>query len=564
MQLNNCLWVVLCSMAVISLSGCGESVSQNLDQPAAEGVIERTMPQAADKPVSDFSQLKLPAFPGAQGDGATSRGGRGGKVLIVDRLDDPCPTKACTTEDLADPAKTTSGTLRWALLQDYPRTVVFRVSGLLELQEDHIEQVDGQLHTKRLAAIRITNPYLTVAGQTAPAGGVTVVNNGISILTHDVVLRYLRFRTGRGSRDVFKGQQNPQTLMIENGAERVIIDHCSFSWMPAEGVSIYTGELWDGSKGSAQDITLSWNMMGEGLVQHEDGRGHPNAAMMSGFEGAEKYAARNVTLHHNLLVHTQKRNADVLTHNARLINNLIYNWQWLPTVLAGGGQVDVIANVWKPGPLSDEKQAGVGIHLVPSANDVEGYSADNWWYAVSGKPSLYLKGNAFGGAGKRVKDNKRLLCYYDKRDVGCQNEQIKAEWFRAEPTAPARYAVKVDSLLEAEKRVLQQAGVSQRINAKGRWVNNRDEVDERYAREYKKGNYLRKRFPWHEQEVGGYPLQVEGAAPTDKDKDGMPDSWEQSQGLDPNDASDAQQIPPKGKGYTWLEVFINGMSEQAE
>ncbi|HPY40419.1 MAG TPA: hypothetical protein PLM98_07875, partial [Thiolinea sp.] len=112
----------------------------------------------------------LPAFPGAEGDGAYSLGGRAGKVLIVDRLDDPCPTKACTTEDLADPNKLIPGTLRWALLQPYPRTVVFRVSGIIELIKDKItwNEKTKEVDIQRLGNIRIKSPYLTVAGQTAP------------------------------------------------------------------------------------------------------------------------------------------------------------------------------------------------------------------------------------------------------------------------------------------------------------------------------------------------------------------------------------------------------------
>ena len=511
--------------------------------------------------IKALSGVKLPAFPGAEGDGADSRGGRGGKVLIVDRLDDPCPTPACSTEDLADPTKATPGTLRWALLQDYPRTVVFSVAGVIKLQEDHVEQVGGELHTKRLAAIRIKNPYLTVAGQTSPAGGITIANNGISILTHDVVLRYLRFRTGRGSREVFPDQQNPQTLMLENGAERVIVDHCSFSWMPAEGISIYNGELWDGSKGSAKDITLSWNIIGEGLVRHKDGRGHPNAAFMSGFNGDEKYAARNVTLHHNLLVHSQKRNADVLTYDARLINNLIYNWQWLPTVLAGGVKADVIGNIWKPGPLSQAiSQGGVGIHLVPAAADLKGRDPLGWWHAVSGEPSLYLKANAFGDARSVVDEGESLLCYYRKRDAGCQNDLIKDEWFRKAAMPDPVYPVTIEATKANESSVLEQSGVSQRINNKGKWVSNRDVVDERYIMEYRDVSYPRDSFPWHESEVGGYPVPVDGAAAPDKDKDGMSDLWEMAHGLNPMDAADAHVIPPNGNGYSHLELFINGIA----
>ncbi|MEZ5535359.1 MAG: hypothetical protein R3F02_07010 [Thiolinea sp.] len=512
----------------------------------------------SEQPVPQVTDARIPAFPGAQGDGAASRGGRGGKTLIVDRLDDPCPTKACTTEDLASAALATPGTLRWALLQNFPRTIVFRVSGIIRLQEDLVELIDGQQHVKRLGIIRIRNPYLTVAGQTAPAGGITIAGNGVSIETHDVVLRYLRFRTGRGKQAFFKDQQNPETLMIGNGAREVMVDHCSFSWMPAEGVSVYTGESYDGSTGTAGNITLSWNIIGEGLIQHKDGRGHPNGAFMSGFDGAEHYAARNITLHHNLFVHTQKRNGDLLSYNGRLVNNLFYNWQWLPTVIAGGVEADIIGNIWKPGPMTGIKEGDTqGVHLVPAASELEGADAQDWWRAVSGAPSLFLSGNAFGSAQQVLLNQQDVLCYYRSRNESCREEIPDSRWFRQAAMTPAEHAVLHDAVNTAEQRVLQQAGASQRVNLSGKWVANRDAVDERYVSEYRDTTYLLERFPWHEQQVGGYPQQIEGAPYPDRDRDGMSDLWEVQNGLNPADANDAQLPAKNGGGYTNLEVFIH-------
>ncbi|PIE00296.1 MAG: hypothetical protein CSA79_04410 [Thiothrix nivea] len=533
----------------------GDSLPDNTEQSdstprqttAESGAVRRQLP---DK------EKAIAAFPGAQGDGAASKGGRGGRVLIVERLDDPCPSKACTTAELADVALTTPGTLRWALLQDYPRTIVFRVSGIIRLQEDRVEQVDKQLHVRRSALIRVSHPYLTVAGQTAPAGGITIAGNGISIETHDVVLRYLRFRTGRGKQAFFEDQQNPETLMIGNGAERVMIDHCSFSWMPAEGVSVYTGSS-DQGDGTAKDITLSWNMIGEGLVQHKDGRGHPNSAFMSGFDGDPRYAARNITLHHNLLLHTQKRNGDLLSYNGRLVNNLFYNWQWLPTVLAGGVEADLIGNLWKPGPLSElmDKQPQ-GIHLVPAAATVGGKEPDDWWHAVPGTPSLWLSGNAFASPEQVPPNQQDLICYYRHHEEDCQ--PVQPEWFRERAMPPGSYPVVAEAIDQAVPAVLKQAGASQRINLTGQWVANRDPVDVRFVTEYQNGNYALEHFPWHEDQVGGYPQQIDGVAYPDTDRDGMSDLWEVKQGLDPADATDAIQPAKQGGGYTNLEVFING------
>lgn len=520
-------------------------------------------------------QASLPAFPGAEGDGAYSLGGRAGKVLIVDRLDDPCPTKACTTEDLADPSQLIPGTLRWALMQPYPRTVVFRVSGVIELLKDEVSlderpqkltkdsswvEKAQAVSIQRLGNIRIKSPYLTVAGQTAPAGGITVKNNGISILTHDVVLRYLRLRTGR-QLPVFDAQQTPETLMIENGANAVIIDHCSFSWMPAEGVSIYTGELWDGSRGTATDITLSWNLLGEGLVRHADGRGHPSAASMASYEGNPSYAAQHISLHHNLLVHSQKRNGDLLVKQGQFINNLIYNWQWLPTVFAGGIQADVIGNTWKAGPitLADYDQQRGGLHVVPAAREQKIKDPEGWWEGIPGEPSLFVQDNRYLPAGELAKEKINPLCAYQRRQEPCSSK-LPMIWFRPNILPINALPISIQTAAEAETLVLNQAGANQRINSQGQWVNNRDLIDQRYVSEYRAGTYLNKTFPFAESEVGGFPTPIEGEPYPDQDRDGISDRWEQQQGLNPADTRDAAKEAPNKGGYTWLELFINGVS----
>ncbi|HPY40389.1 MAG TPA: hypothetical protein PLM98_07715, partial [Thiolinea sp.] len=383
-------------------------------------------------------------------------------------------------------------------------------------------------------------------------------NNGITLLTHDVVLRYLRFRTGR-QLPVFSDQQTPETLMIENHSTAVIIDHCSLSWMPAEGLSVYTGELWDGSKGTASDISISWNLLGEGLVRHTDGRGHPSGAFMSGYDGDPQYAADRLSLHHNLFVHTQKRNGDLLSRRGQFINNLIYNWQWLPTVFSGSVQADVIGNTWKAGPMSlaDYDQQRGGLHLVPAAREQKQTGSDSWWDGVPGAPSLFLQDNRYLPAGDKANDKIEVVCHYQTRQQACQS-QLPAAWLRSKALAANGVAITIQPAIEAEKLVLEQAGANQRINHLGQWVNNRDPIDQRYVDDYRAGTYLHKAFPFDEAEVGGFPVQVEGAPYSDQDKDGMSDEWEQKQGLNPADASDAAREAPGQGGYTWLELFMNG------
>ena len=149
----------------------------------------------------------LPAFPGAEGFGAYTVGGRGGRVLFVTNLADSGP-----------------GSLRAACEAEGPRIVLFRVSGLIELE----------------SAIRIRNPYITIAGQTAPGHGICLKNYGLSISTHDVVVRYIRSRPG----DLTKKEMDALSIV---DARNVIIDHCSTSWSNDETLSV---------TGDGKDITV--------------------------------------------------------------------------------------------------------------------------------------------------------------------------------------------------------------------------------------------------------------------------------------------------------------------
>lgn len=170
----------------------------------------------------------VPAFPGAEGFGANSVGGRGGRVIEVTNLDDSGP-----------------GSLRAAIEADRPRTVVFRVGGTIELQ----------------SGLEITNPFITIAGQTAPGGGITLRNDpsnadtSLKIETHDVVIRYIRSRPGPSTE--LHGTLDAITIgNQEGGTYNVIVDHSSFSWATDEVVNSWY---------DAHDITIQWSIVSEGL-----------------------------------------------------------------------------------------------------------------------------------------------------------------------------------------------------------------------------------------------------------------------------------------------------------
>ena len=170
--------------------------------------------------------ISIPAFPGAEGFGASTKGGRGGKVIFVTNLNDTGP-----------------GSLRSAVDAEGPRIVIFRVSGLISLASQ----------------IVVKNPFLTIAGQTAPGDGICLRNFTFNIATHDVVVRYLRSRLG----DLTSQEADSITLL--SGAHDVILDHCSATWSIDESLSL---------AGNVSNVTVQWCLIGNALnhSKHERAR----------------------------------------------------------------------------------------------------------------------------------------------------------------------------------------------------------------------------------------------------------------------------------------------------
>ncbi|HEY7865772.1 MAG TPA: hypothetical protein VIC51_07185, partial [Psychromonas sp.] len=247
----------------------------------------------------------LPAFPGAEGSAAETVGGRGGRVIEVTNLNGSGP-----------------GSLREAAEASGPRTVVFKVSGVIDLEGE---------------TISITNPYITIAGQTAPEGGITLKGHELGIRTHDVVVRFLKIRTG--TEYPLADQVGDAIGMIGKGdLYNNIIDHVSMSWAHDENA-----QVWSWSKDTApHNITYSWNIISEGLDGHSTG-------FIAGSNDNTK-DFKDVTLHNNLFANTSHRLPLLRIASAKVVNNLIYNWHWFATGVNGGAHVDIIGNKYKPGP----------------------------------------------------------------------------------------------------------------------------------------------------------------------------------------------------------------------
>jgi pectate lyase len=272
----------------------------------------------------------LPAFPGAEGFGSETPGGRGGKVIQVTNTKDSGP-----------------GSLREAVNAKGPRIVVFRVSGTIDMGSDLV----------------IKNPNITIAGQTAPGGGICLKGRGFYISTRDAVVRYLRIRRGTGNADA----------LAIGGAENIIVDHCSVSWGTDETIN-----TWHGSK----NITIQWTIISEALHH----RNHGFAASLGGV---------NASYHHMLLANCPGRNPSVAgnsehpTINMDWRNNVIYNWGHR-TCDGNPNSINVVNNYYKPGP---NQQLDLFVRLQGG----KWYVSGNVW---EGKPERSQDNHAFVGGNK--------------------------------------------------------------------------------------------------------------------------------------------------------------------
>lgn len=274
------------------------------------GFFRLTVALTAGAAVTSPAQpASLPSFPGAEGFGATTPGGRGGKVLFVTTLDDAGP-----------------GSLRAACEAEGPRIVVFRVSGTIALKRP----------------LTVTKPYLTIAGQTAPGDGICLRDNTFGIATHDVVVRHLRSRLGDET------VREADALDVLNGARNVVIDHCSATWSIDECLSL---------SGDNQNITVQWCLIGESLRQSKHAKGAHGYGSLARANGP-------VTFHHNLWIHNDARNPRMGDNYGRgpnfptfdVRNNVIYNFGGTASGLTQGIlKVNYVANYIRPGPSSRAK-----------------------------------------------------------------------------------------------------------------------------------------------------------------------------------------------------------------
>ena len=424
----------------------------------------------------------IPCFPGAEGGGAVSLGGRGGKIIQVTNLNN-----------------SGSGSLRAALEASGPRIVVFRQGGTINLDSD----------------INVTNPFVTIAGQTAPGDGICIKGDKVDIHTHDVLMQYVRIRPGR------KSNGDPvQCIFIRDGSYNIMVDHCSFSWATDENFTAYS------VSDATFNITLSWSLICEGLSGsgHND---HAAASIFGSVSSADKFT--NVSIHHNLMSHNQFRMPYVKIANAEIINNISYDWQHWCSWYKAGIDIDIIGNRYKLGASfggeSWQQDHGIIYCLTPG---------DNGDLGVPGDPTIYIEGNLdHKYQVDPDSDNWGMIEGVDKsfKKYG----DISTSYRRAHRQSFSTYPVTVYHVNDADDLIFNHAGASRRLNENGEWIDTRDNVDARLINQYKNGAGGIINNP---SDVGGWPLYTSGTPYIDSDKDGMPDSWERSNNLDPNDPHD--------------------------
>ena len=483
----------------------------------------------------DLRQAKIPAFPGAEGGGMYTFGGRGGKVLTVTNLNDDGP-----------------GSFRWACEQGGARIVVFNVCGIIRLK----------------SPIHVRAPYITIAGQTAPGKGVIIAGESFQVDTHDVIVRHMRFRRGETlvwhREDSFGG----------NPVGNIMIDHCSCEWGLDENISFYRHmfDLKDGKdkrKSPTVNVTIQNTISAKAL----DTWNHSFGSTIGG---------ENTTFMRNLWADNTGRNPSIGWGGVfNFVNNIVYNWVHRT---ADGGEYSTMSNFinnyYKPGPLTP-KTGPIGHRIIKSESRSQGL------FSFKQYGRVYATGNIMEGYPEITKDNWKGGIQIADKD-GDIDETELAMMRSNEPFRMAH--VTIMETKEAFDWVLANVGAT---------VPCRDIVDERICEEVRTGqayyveNYEEKvkdnpygnmwglhRKSKNEEgyfkyrrlsndsykqgiitdprQMGGYPEYGDWRPYVDTDGDGMPDEWEIENHLNPNDPADASK-DCNGDGYTNIEKYINAI-----
>lgn len=502
------------------------------------------------------AQETAPAFPGAEGFGRYTQGGRGGKVIHVTNLND-----------------SGEGSLRWALEQSGPKTIVFDVGGYIDLKK----QLNVSSNT-------------TIAGQTAPGDGITLRYYTLYFGNCDnVIVRFIRSR-----RSQVKDVNDGADATWGRRRHDIIIDHCSFSWSIDEVASFYDN----------RNFTMQWCTLGEGLANPGHSKGAHSYGGIWGGKGA--------SFHHNYLTHIQNRaprfngarydwqgydketyENSIQAEQVDFRNCVVYNWGNGNGCYGGpgGGYINMVNNYFQAGPGTKNKTRVTQVSVSDSSNGGDnpfpGYASRYYingnYVTAADEPENYDWSGVIYDNGLSIINGERYIVdtkhYYG--DVEYTKNNFNQDCVRLRLDSPIHAGeVTTHNATTAYDKVLSYAGASL----------SRDAVDARYAEEsrtgtvtyygdvayvdkngkvYAKSNtkgildFINDPDKAEEPKTASFPAlaQVKRTEGFDTDGDGMPDEWEKANGLNPNDPEDAAlfTLDTERGWYSNLEVYLNSL-----
>lgn len=454
----------------------------------------------------DYGELK--AFPTAYGAGSHAVGGRGGSVYHVTNLNN-----------------SGAGSFRDAVKKGN-RTIVFDVSGTIELTENLYISVDN----------------LTIAGQTAPLGGITITGKMVQFQwMNNLILRYVRFRPYWTLGEIYDAVSFSR---VTNS----IIDHVSVSWGGDEALSL------DGADNKTK-VFATYNVTVQRTLMGESTKG--SIIGYSGWRNKTPYGTTggDFSVNQNMYVNISHRFPGISTQDRiDVINNVVHNWRRLilGSTVATNMELNAIGNYWQRGCIRNvikNKQVGRmdhdGVHLA----------------------QIHSKGNIINGEYTDPNASPNIIWQYWKNAPadGEKLGTVDDRFFRKSPFPQLGHAFQAKSAEEALKDVTGNVGANMVLDENGNKIESIDFIDERYIKLVKNNICESYTFPpdpreyTHYQEfqkrVSNKPINIRPAG-FDTDGDGMPDAWELSQGLDPNDRTDGAK-DSNGDGYTNLENYLN-------
>lgn len=513
-------------------------------------------------------RAQLPAFPGAEGFGRYTTGGRGGAVYHV--------------TSLADDGST--GTFRWACERAGKRTIVFDVSGTVQLTRE----------------LKLNKGDVTIAGQTAPGDGICIAGYPFVISADNVIIRFMRFRLGNENVAHHEGDG-----LSGMDRKNIIVDHCSVSWSIDECLSVY----------GSTDITVQWCIVSQSLV---------NAGHIKGAHGyGGNWGGSGASYHHNLLAHHGSRTprfgprpGTQTDERMDYRNNVIYNFGGNGCYGGEGMNVNVVNNYYKPGAATGSgtykyRLVAPGVRTVDycldkdktvanynkvagtslNKNDVSGSSDhgtknyvtfcdkkfeidmstntinvndtkvpvvwNEWKPMLHTWGKLYVEGN-YNPTSTEMNNNNFKYGVADQIAKSGTDKKNNDGTYPGDDniklTTPISFVyTTTHSAADAYERVLSFAGASL----------HRDALDEAIVKDTRDGGITygksKKGLIDSQDECGGWPVLNSTDAPTDTDGDGMPDAWEDANGLDKGDATDGKIVC--ADGYTNLEHYMNSLVE---